>query len=81
MFALLTAIAVEALIDLVVEVGVPAILDVVAAGAIVWVLLRQHGARPDGAQFGLGEPHAPVAVVPPECRLAPTRVGPSAVVH
>ena len=45
-FPFLTAIAIEALIDLVLEVGVPAILDVMAAGAIVWVLLRQHGARP-----------------------------------
>ena len=48
--AFLMVIAVEASIDLVLEVGVPAMLDVMAVGAIVWVLFHNHRPRPDGAQ-------------------------------
>ena len=39
--AFLMVIAVEALIDLVLEVGVPAMLNVMAVGAILWVLSSQ----------------------------------------
>jgi hypothetical protein len=67
--AFLMVIAVEALIDLVLEVGVPAMLDVMAVGAIVWVLFHNHRPRPDGAQSGPGEPDAPAAAVSPEWRL------------
>jgi hypothetical protein len=52
--AFLMVIAVEASIDLVLEVGVPAMLDVMAVGAIVWVLFHNHRPRPDGAQSGPG---------------------------
>jgi hypothetical protein len=67
--AFLMIIAVEALIDLVLEVGVPAMLDVMAIGAIVWVLFHNYRPRPDGAQSGSGEPGAPAAAVAPEWRL------------
>src|ERR1700720_3730274 len=61
--AFLMVIAVEASIDLVLEVGVPAMLDVMAVGAIVWVVFHNHRPRPDGAQSGPGEPDAPAAAV------------------
>lgn len=67
--AFLMIIAVEALIDLVVEVGVPAILDVMAVGAILWVLFHNQRPRPDRAQLGSGEPDAPATAVSPEWRL------------
>jgi hypothetical protein len=67
--AFLMVIAVEALIDLVLEVGVPAMLDVMAVGAIVWVLFHNYRPRPDGAQSGPGEPDTPAAAVSPEWRL------------
>jgi hypothetical protein len=67
--AFLMVIAVEALINLVLEVGVPAMLDMMAVGAIVWVLLHNHGPRPDGAQLRPGEPDAPAAAVSPEWML------------
>jgi hypothetical protein len=52
--AFLMVIAVEASIDLVLEVGVPAMLDVMAVGAIVWVLFHNHRPRPDGLSRGRG---------------------------
>jgi hypothetical protein len=54
---------------LVLEVGVPAMLDMMAVGAIVWVLLHNHRPRPDGAQSRPGEPDAPAAAVSPEWML------------
>jgi hypothetical protein len=65
----LVVIAVEALIDLVLEVGVPAMLNVMVVGAILWVLFNNHRPRPDGTQWGPGEPDAPAAAVSPEWRL------------
>jgi uncharacterized membrane protein len=47
--AFLMAIAAEILIDLLVEAGAPAILDLVAVGAIGWVLFRKMSPRPKGA--------------------------------
>jgi uncharacterized membrane protein len=44
--AFLMAIAAEILIDLLVEAGAPAILDLVAVGAIGWVLFRKTSRRP-----------------------------------
>jgi hypothetical protein len=67
--AFLMVIAVEALIDSVLEVGVPAMLDMMAVGAIVWVLLHNHRPLPDGAQLRPGEPDAPAAAVSPEWML------------
>src|SRR5580704_422530 len=66
--AFLMVIAVEASIDLVLEVGVPAMLDVMAVGAIVWVLFHNHRPRPDGAQSGF-EPSVPRMT---RCSTAPT---------
>jgi predicted signal transduction protein with EAL and GGDEF domain len=68
-FAFLTAIAVEALLDLVLEVGVPAILDVMAIGAILWLLFHKHGPQPDGAQSGSEKSDAWAVTAPPEWRL------------
>ena len=48
-FAFLMAIAAEILIDLLVETGAPAILDLVAVGAIGWVLFRKMSPWPKGA--------------------------------
>jgi hypothetical protein len=67
--AFLVVIAVEALIDLVLEVGVPALLDMVAVGAIVSVLLHNHRPRPDRAQSRPGKPGALAAAVAPEWML------------
>ena len=47
--AFLMAIAAEILIDLLVEAGAPAILDLVAVGAIGWVLFRKMSPWPKGA--------------------------------
>ena len=68
-FAFLTAIAVESLIDLVIEVRVPAILDVMAIGAILSLLFHKHGPQPDGAQSGSEKSDASAAAAPPEWRL------------
>jgi hypothetical protein len=48
--ARLAVIAAEALIDLTVEVGVPAILALISAGAVGWVLARRFWASSDTAQ-------------------------------
>jgi hypothetical protein len=68
-FAFLTAIAVEVLIDLVIEVGVPAMLDMMAIGAILWLLFHKHGPQSDGAQSGSEKSDAPAVTAPPEWRL------------
>jgi hypothetical protein len=52
--AFLMVIAAEASIDLVLEVGVPAMLDVMAVGAIVWVLFHNYRPRPDGGSVAAG---------------------------
>ena len=62
--AFLTAIAIEALIDLVIEVGVPAILDVMAVGAILWLLFHKHGLSQDRKSLT-----HPAVTAPPEWRL------------
>ena len=43
--ALLTVIAAEALIDLMVEVGAPAIVAFITAGSLGWALFRKVSAR------------------------------------